>query len=114
MNTLFERLEMRDPEHIAVKHYHDYRAGSGKTLKSIQITLAAWLEKFNLESLAAMTVTDELDLAALGERKTARASQYCGNSTRESLHAPRKQRIGRINAGEAEETRWRAGSLTCS
>jgi type IV secretion system protein VirD4 len=71
LDVLFERLEMRDSEHIAVKYYHDYRAGAGKTLKSIQITLAARLEKFNLESLAALTVTDELDLAALGERKTA-------------------------------------------
>ena len=71
LDELFERLEERDPEHIAVKYYHDYRAGAGKTLKSIQITLAARLEKFNLESLAALTVTDELDLAAMGERKTA-------------------------------------------
>ena len=71
LDVLFERLEMRDPEHIAVKYYHDYRAGAGKTLKSIQITLAARLEKFNLESLAALTVTDELDFAALGEKKTA-------------------------------------------
>ena len=71
LDELFDRLEMREPEHIAVKYYHDYRAGAGKTLKSIQITLAARLEKFNLESLAALTITDELDLASLGERKTA-------------------------------------------
>ena len=70
LDELFERLEMRDPDHIAVKYYHDYRAGAGKTLKSIQITLAARLEKFNLESLAALTVTDELDLVSLGEKKT--------------------------------------------
>jgi len=70
LDELFERLEMRAPDHIAVKYYHDYRAGAGKTLKSIQITLAARLEKFNLESLAALTVTDELDLASLGEKKT--------------------------------------------
>jgi len=71
LDELFARLEMRNPEHIAVKYYSDYRSGSGKTLKSIQITLAARLEKFNLESLAALTVTDELDLASLGEKKTA-------------------------------------------
>ncbi|MDR1616005.1 MAG: type IV secretory system conjugative DNA transfer family protein [Syntrophomonadaceae bacterium] len=71
LDELFDRLEMRDPDHIALKYYHDYRAGSGKTLKSIQITLSARLEKFNLESLAALTVTDELDLASIGEKKTA-------------------------------------------
>ena len=43
LDELFERLEMRDPEHIAVKYYKDYHSGSAKTLKSIQITLAARL-----------------------------------------------------------------------
>jgi len=71
LDEIFERLEMRDPDHIALKYYRDYRSGSGKTLKSIQITLASRLEKFNLESLAALTATDELNLASLGERKTA-------------------------------------------
>lgn len=71
LDELFDRLEMRNPEHIALKYYRDYRSGSGKTLKSIQITLAARLEKFNLESLAALTMTDELDLASIGEKKTA-------------------------------------------
>jgi type IV secretion system protein VirD4 len=71
LDELYDRLEMRTPDHIAVKYYRDYRSGSAKTLKSIQITLAARLEKFNLESLAALTVTDELDLTSIGEKKTA-------------------------------------------
>jgi len=71
LDELFDRLEMRNPDHIAVKYYRDYRSGSAKTLKSIQITLAARLEKFNLESLASMTVTDELELESIGEKKTA-------------------------------------------
>ena len=71
LDELYDRLEMRNPDHIAVKYYKDYRSGSAKTLKSIQITLAARLEKFNLESLAALTVTDELDLESIGEKKTA-------------------------------------------
>ncbi|MDR3072675.1 MAG: type IV secretory system conjugative DNA transfer family protein [Clostridiales Family XIII bacterium] len=71
LDELFDRLEMQNPDHIAVKYYRDYRSGSAKTLKSIQITLAARLEKFNLESLAALTATDELDLESIGEMKTA-------------------------------------------
>lgn len=71
LDELFERLEMRQPEHIAVKYYRNYRSGSAKTLKSIQITLAARLEKFNLRSLEALTVTDDLDLPSMGEKKTA-------------------------------------------
>jgi len=71
LDELFERLEMRNPEHIAVKYYKDYHSGSAKTLKSIQITLAARLEKFNLSSVAALTATDELELPSLGEKKVA-------------------------------------------
>lgn len=71
LDVLFERLEMRDPEHIAVKYYKDYHSGSAKTLKSIQITLAARLEKFNLSSVAALTVTDELNLQDMGEKRVA-------------------------------------------
>ena len=81
LDELFERLEMRDPDHIAVKDYKDYHSGSAKTLKSIQITLAARLEKFNLSSLAALTATDELDLPSLGEKKVALFALIPDNDT---------------------------------
>ena len=81
LDELFERLEMRDPDHIAVKYYKDYHSGSAKTLKSIQITLAARLEKFNLSSLAALTATDELDLPSLGEKKVALFALIPDNDT---------------------------------
>lgn len=71
LDILFNRLETRNPEHIALKYYRSYRSGSAKTLKSIQITLASRLEKFNLSSLASLTATDELDLTSLGEKKVA-------------------------------------------
>lgn len=71
LDNLFYDLELDNPEHIALKYYRSYHSGSAKTLKSIQITLAARLEKFNLESLASMTSTDELDLSSLGEKKVA-------------------------------------------
>ena len=81
LDELFERLEMRDPDHIAVKYYKDYHSGSAKTLKSIQITLAARLEKFNLSSLAGLTATDELDLPSLGEKKVALFALIPDNDT---------------------------------
>ena len=71
LDELFERLEMKNPEHIALKYYRAYHSGSGKTLKSIQITLVSRLEKFNLTSLAGITQTDEMDLWSIGEKKTA-------------------------------------------
>lgn len=71
LDILFFKLERRNPNHIAVKYYKDYHSGSAKTLKSIQITLAARLEKFNLDAVAKLTATDELDFTSLGERKVA-------------------------------------------
>lgn len=64
-----------------MKYYKDYHSGSAKTLKSIQITLAARLEKFNLESVAALTATDELDLPSLGEKKVALFALIPDNDT---------------------------------
>lgn len=81
LDELFDRLEMVNPEHIALKYYRDYHSGSAKTIKSIQITLAARLEKFNLESLAGLTATDELDLPSLGEKKVALFALIPDNDT---------------------------------
>ena len=71
LDELFERLEARNPEHIALKYYRAYHSGSAKTLKSIQISLVSRLEKFNLDSLAGITQIDEMELEAIGEKKTA-------------------------------------------
>ena len=71
LDVLFGKLEARNPEHVALKYYRSYHSGSAKTLKSIQITLLSRLEKFNLESLAAITQTDEMELSHLGEEKRA-------------------------------------------
>ena len=81
LDILFDRLETKDPEHIAVKYYRDYHSGSAKTLKSIQITLASRLEKFNLQSLSSLTITDELELSTLGEKKTALFALIPDNDT---------------------------------
>ena len=81
LDNLFSELEYENPEHIALKYYHSYHSGSAKTLKSIQITLAARLEKFNLESLAALSTTDELELETLGEKKTALFALIPDNDT---------------------------------
>lgn len=81
LDILFNRLESKEPDHIAVKYYRDYHSGSAKTLKSIQITLASRLEKFNLKSMESLTVTDELDLPSLGEKKVALFALIPDNDT---------------------------------
>lgn len=81
LDSLFFELEEREPDHIAVKYYKDYHSGAAKTLKSIQITLAARLEKFNLDSLSGLTAVDELDLPSLGEKKVALFALIPDNDT---------------------------------
>ena len=71
VEALFYQLEQQDPDSMAVKYYKNFRAAAGKTLKSIQITLIAHLDKFNLTEVAALTRTDELELDRLGREKTA-------------------------------------------
>lgn len=71
MDLLFEKIRDKDPSHIAVKFYDDFKQAAGKTMKSILITLLSKLEKFNIPSLAQLTMTDEMDLRSIGKRKTA-------------------------------------------
>ena len=71
LDILFDRLEMRDPDSIAVKQYHIYKQAAGKTAKSILISVGVRLVAFNLPQIAKLTNTDELDLSNMGERKVA-------------------------------------------
>ena len=71
LDILFERLEMRDPESIAVKQYHIYKQAAGKTAKSILISVGVRLAAFNLKQIADLTCIDELDLSSIGEKKVA-------------------------------------------
>lgn len=71
LDILFERLAMRDPESIAVKQYGIYKQAAGKTAKSILVSVGVRLAAFNLPSIAKLTMTDELHLQELGERKIA-------------------------------------------
>ena len=71
LDILFDRLEMRDADSIAVKQYHIYKQAAGKTAKSILISVGVRLAAFNLPQIAKLTNTDELDLSSMGERKVA-------------------------------------------
>lgn len=71
LDDLFQRLEDDEPDNLAVKQYNIFKLAAGKTAKSILISLAVRLEKFNLPQIALITTQDELDLASLGEKKVA-------------------------------------------
>ena len=81
LDELFKMIEEINPQHIALKYYRSYHSGSAKTLKSIQITLASRLEKFNLRDLANLTMEDEMELASIGEKKVALFALIPDNDT---------------------------------
>ncbi len=69
LDILFDKLEYNNPEHIALKYYRNYRSGSAKTLKSIQITLAARLEKFNF-------INDKIKVTKKGKIKITKNGYF--------------------------------------
>ena len=71
VDVMFDELEARDPDHFAVKQYRKYKLAAGKTAKSILVSVGVRLAAFNLPSIAKLTMTDELHLQELGERKIA-------------------------------------------
>lgn len=71
LDELFNALELRNPDHLALKQYRIFKMAAGKTAKSILISLGVRLEKFNLPQIASIVSYDELDIPSLGERKTA-------------------------------------------
>lgn len=71
VDVVFQMLEEREPEHIAVKQWKIFKQASGKTAKSILISAAVRLAAFNLPEIARMTSYDELNLGSLGEKKKA-------------------------------------------
>ena len=71
LDELFERLAMRDPEHLAVKQYHIFKLAAGKTAKSILISCGARLAPFDIPQLREIMSYDELELDKLGDEKSA-------------------------------------------
>lgn len=71
LDILFERLELAKPGTLAYKQYRIFKQAAGKTAKSILVSVGVRLAVFNLNSLASMTICDELELEKIGVRKTA-------------------------------------------
>lgn len=71
LDSLFNKLERKKPNSLAVKQYGIYKQAAGKTAKSILISVGVRLAAFNLDTIASLTSNDELELEKIGERKTA-------------------------------------------
>ena len=71
LDLLFEALEEKQPNHIAVRQYHIFKQAAGKTAKSILVSAAVRLASFTLPEIQRITASDDMELGKLGERKQA-------------------------------------------
>lgn len=71
LDELFNRLEIDDPNSLALKQYKIYKQAAGKTAKSILISVGVRLSAFNLSEMESLTHYDELEMDKIGEKKTA-------------------------------------------
>ena len=71
LDLLFESIERRKPDSVAVRQYKVFKLAAGKTAKSILVSTAVRLAPFNLPQIQALTEHDDMDLYTLGEKKIA-------------------------------------------
>ena len=71
LDLLFESIERRKPDSVAVRQYKVFKLAAGKTAKSILVSTAVRLAPFNLLQIQALTDHDDMDLYTLGEKKVA-------------------------------------------
>ena len=71
LDLLFESIERRKPDSVAVRQYKVFKLAAGKTAKSILVSTAVRLAPFNLPQIQALTNHDDMDLYTLGEKKVA-------------------------------------------
>ena len=71
LDLLFESIERRKPNSVAVRQYKVFKLAAGKTAKSILVSTAVRLAPFNLPQIQALTDHDDMDLYTLGEKKVA-------------------------------------------
>ena len=71
LDLLFESIERRKPDSVAVRQYKVFKLAAGKTAKSILVSMAVRLAPFNLPQIQALTDHDDMDLYTLGEKKVA-------------------------------------------
>ena len=81
VDLLFDDLERKNPEHIALKMYKVFKQAAGKTAKSILVSTAVRLVAFNLPEIARVTEKDEMFLNTIGNRKKAVFAVISDNDT---------------------------------
>ena len=68
---MMENHGEKNPDSYAVNMYSKFRVAANRTLRSILITVNARFGLFDTPELNEMTATDDIDIASIGQKKTA-------------------------------------------
>lgn len=71
LDIMFQELEEKSPGCLACYMYKTFKLASGKTAKSILVSLGVRLAPFAINEVRELMSDDELDLTSLGKEKTA-------------------------------------------
>lgn len=71
LGRMMEKHGEKNPDSYAVNMYSKFRIAANRTLRSILITVNARLGLFDTPELNEMTATDDIDIASIGQKKTA-------------------------------------------
>lgn len=70
-DLMMEDIRKKDPKGYTIRMYDDFKLASGRTLKSILVSVAARLKEFELPDMIELTSSDDIDLESVGDEKTA-------------------------------------------
>lgn len=71
LDIIFEDLEKKDPNHIAVMQYSIFKQAPAKTASTILTCAQVDLAPFNLDTIANLTSIDTVDMGTIGLKPTA-------------------------------------------
>lgn len=60
-----------DPDHVCIRSYNIFKQGTGKTAKSILISVQVRLAPFNIKAIENLTMNDTIHLEEIGDSKQA-------------------------------------------
>lgn len=71
LDRLMDEVGRRNYSDFSYKQYQKFRLAAGRTLKSILITITGKLGKYDFTELNKMMAHDDIDIASIGQKKTA-------------------------------------------
>lgn len=69
LDIIFDEVQKKDPDSIALNQYKTFKMGAGKTLKSILISCAVRIQIFNIQKVNDFMDWDDLELDSFAQNE---------------------------------------------